>query len=371
MDSSSSGSINIPDDICSHPTVIKGKCMVCLRRLPIRCGQAFDYIVKNMWLSTDEIARVRMEESERLLNEKKMVLVLDLDHTLLHTTVNQKYLKTQEELNSQHNSIPKPYLITKLRPYVHKFLKEASTMFEMYMYTMGRRHYARRMAAFLDPEMVYFKSRIIAYEDYEKEQKKSLDLVLKHERMVLILDDTIPVWRKQDQPNLIPVKRYIYFDTEFDNRTPSLSALKIDEDEITGELATILKKLQLIHRMFFNPKAEGDLAHRDVRLIKARANVLQGCTLFINTTDFDPEKSRRWMMMAEELGAICSKELCDSVTHVFTYNSVGRKMESQHTELDKKIFVHPSWLQACYDAVKRKAEKDFRPVVLVLSKLER
>ena len=44
-----------------------------------------------------------------------------------------------------------------------------------------------RIAEFLDPENVYFKLRIFAYEDYGKDEK-SLDLVLKQESMFIVLD---------------------------------------------------------------------------------------------------------------------------------------------------------------------------------------
>jgi RNA polymerase II C-terminal domain phosphatase-like 3/4 len=362
--SSSLGSMGVPGDTCAHPTVVKGKCLVCDERLDKRYGLAFRYIDKDLWLSHDEIAQQRMVQSEKLLKDRKIVLVLDLDYTLLHTTSVKKYLKTQEELNSQPTSNPGLFPLagwrrmTKLRPYVHTFLKEASTMFEMYIYTTGERRYALMMANFLDPEKVYFESRIIAYEDFRNEEK-SLGLVLKDERMVLVLDDTKKVWRKHPL-NWIRVKKYIYFDLERDKTTVSLSALNTDEGEITGQLATILKKLQLIHRLFFNPKSEGGLAYRDVRLIIPRLRVLQRCNLFFKNIfppDFEPENSRLWMM-AEELGAICSKDLCASITHVVAY-LVPKTEESQQAEQENKFRVHPRWLHACYDTVERKAEEGF------------
>ncbi|KAI3991423.1 hypothetical protein MKX01_006722 [Papaver californicum] len=54
---------------------------------------------------------------------------------------------------------------TKLRPFTREFLKEASTMFTLYVYTMGSRGYARQMATILDPQSVYFKPRVISKDD--------------------------------------------------------------------------------------------------------------------------------------------------------------------------------------------------------------
>ena len=82
------------------------------------------------------------------------------------------------------------HMMTKLRPFVHSFLKEASTMFVMYIYTMGDRPYARQMAKLLDPKGEYFGERIISRDDGTMKHQKSLDVVLGQEKAVLILDDT-------------------------------------------------------------------------------------------------------------------------------------------------------------------------------------
>ena len=81
-------------------------------------------------------------------------------------------------------------MMTKLRPFVHTFLEEASNLFEMYIYTMGERPYALAMADLLDPGNKYFHSRIIAQGDCTQKYQKGLDIVLGRESVVLILDDT-------------------------------------------------------------------------------------------------------------------------------------------------------------------------------------
>ena len=145
-------------------------------------------------------------------------------------------------------------------------------MFEIYINTL---YFALRIAEFLDPENVYFKLRIFAYEDYGKD-KKSLDLVLKQESLFIVLDDIKEVWKKH-KLSLNHVQKYVYFDSRDKTIVLSLFSLKTDEDETTGELTTILKKLQLIHSLFFIPKSEDGLTYRDVRYILVRLIVLQGC----------------------------------------------------------------------------------------------
>ncbi|XP_075663290.1 RNA polymerase II C-terminal domain phosphatase-like 4 [Castanea sativa] len=197
------------------------------------------------------------------------------DQSLIHSTEQEKYLRTPQEL-LQHNlrdslfrlSPPWEKMMLKLRPSVHTFLKEASAMFEIYLCTTGTRSYALKVTEFLDPENVYFKySRIIAREDLFETDEKSLDIVLREQRMVLALDDTKSV-RRKNEVNLILVKKYHYFDSDDDLSHVSLSALETDEDETTGTLPAVLEEL------FFNPKFEAGLSHRNVGFIFTRRSVL-------------------------------------------------------------------------------------------------
>nr|POE84137.1 rna polymerase ii subunit a c-terminal domain phosphatase [Quercus suber] len=76
-----------------HPCVFRGKCVSCET-------VALKYVHQGMWLwlSKDEMDRIRKVESAKLLQDKKIVLVLDLDQTLVHSTEQEKYLKTPQEL---------------------------------------------------------------------------------------------------------------------------------------------------------------------------------------------------------------------------------------------------------------------------------
>jgi RNA polymerase II C-terminal domain phosphatase-like 3/4 len=82
------------------------------------------------------------------------------------------------------------YMLTKLRPFVKEFLKEASHMFEMYIYTMGDKTYAIEIAKLLDPGNIYFSSKIISNSDCTQRHQKGLDVVLGAESVAVILDDT-------------------------------------------------------------------------------------------------------------------------------------------------------------------------------------
>ncbi|XP_021902583.1 RNA polymerase II C-terminal domain phosphatase-like 4 [Carica papaya] len=160
------------------------------------------------------------------------------------------------------------HMMTKLRPFVHVFLKEASEMFEMYIYTMGDRPYALQMAKLLDPRGEYFGDRVISRDDGTVKHQKGLDVVLGQESAVLILDDTENAWVKH-KDNLILMERYHFFASschQFGYNCRSLSELKSDENETDGALASVLKVLRQIHSKFFDDLEE-DLANKDVRQV--------------------------------------------------------------------------------------------------------
>ncbi|PKA50637.1 RNA polymerase II C-terminal domain phosphatase-like 4 [Apostasia shenzhenica] len=250
-----------------HPGFIKGLCILC-GQLEDDNGSAvaFGYIHKDLKLARKEISRLRGADLTTVLREKKLILILDLDHTLLNSTrlvdisMEEQYLLRQAEIlqNDSQRSLVKldgMHMLTKFRPFVHTFLKEASTIFEMYVYTMAERSYALEIANILDPERVYFNSKVITQSDSTQRNQKGLDVVLGAESVVVILDDTEFVWDKHKE-NLILMERYHFFASscrQHGSSVRSLSELKQDESDSNGALATILNVLKRTHQTFFNP----------------------------------------------------------------------------------------------------------------------
>ncbi|XP_034681263.1 RNA polymerase II C-terminal domain phosphatase-like 4 isoform X2 [Vitis riparia] len=194
-------------------------------------------------------------------------------------------------------------MLAKLRPFVCIFLKEASKMFEMYVYTMGEQFYALEMVKVLDPRTVYFSSSVISQADSTQRHQKGLDVVLGPKSAVLILDDTereklrvllsiqqivgkalwlhwssmclwtiyLLIWAwKNHKDNLILMERYHFFASschQFGFHCKSVSELKSDESEPDGALATILKVLQQTQSTLFDPVLNrfGGKSRRDAR----------------------------------------------------------------------------------------------------------
>ncbi|KAM1128863.1 hypothetical protein ACFX13_039459 [Malus domestica] len=277
-------------NICAHPGSFEHMCIVCGQPVDDKFGVLFGYIHKGLRLHNDEIDRLRKIDFKRALCHKKLYLVLDLDHTLLNSskldrmTAEEEYLKNQTADSLQDVSKGSLFRVDivdrmiKLRPFVRTFLKEASEMFEMYIYTMDTRVYALEMVKLLDPRKEDFSDRVISCEDAIKRYQKGLDIVLGQENAVLILDDKEDAWTKHNS-NLILIEKYHFFRSSSDKggfKCKSLSELKSDESETQGALAAVLDVLKQIHTTFFHELEDNQT---DVRKVWKTLKVepLKGC----------------------------------------------------------------------------------------------
>ncbi|CAA7036601.1 unnamed protein product [Microthlaspi erraticum] len=263
---------------CGHWYVHHGVCVGCKSTVDQRENLPFDYLFEGLQLSHEAVALTkRLTTKFSCLNDKKLHLVLDLDHTLLHAvrvpclSQQEKYLlgetcsttrTTRQDLwKMKVERYPIEYL-TKLRPFVHDFLREANEMFTMYVYTKGSRFYAKAILELIDPNRIYFGYRVITRN--ESPHYKTLDLVLADERGVVIVDDTRDVWNDH-KSNLVDISKYKYFRYKGQQASKSYAEEKTDESENDGGLANILKLLKEVHREFF--RVEEELESKDVRLL--------------------------------------------------------------------------------------------------------
>ena len=141
--------------------------------------------------------------------------------------------------------------MTKLRPNVRNFLKEAGKLFDFSIFTFGTRGYTRRIIKLLDPDGLYFAhSQVITREDLVTPQskkiplKKDLNFVLSHEKVVLIVDDDKKVW-KNNTENLIDISPYEYFEGNISQAVSSsrerVRLVVSGESDMYGELTRVEK----------------------------------------------------------------------------------------------------------------------------------
>ena len=154
---------------CTHnQMVVYGLCAIC--------GQPAknEKIVNTsggveIGLGESTAKRLQGEVERRLQKEKKLAIAIDLDHTLINCEFIQgESICLIDDLVRNGRVCPLPGVpdhYIALRPKVRQFLVNLSNMYELYIYTHGRRHYAEAIRGMLDPEGNLFADRVISRSD--------------------------------------------------------------------------------------------------------------------------------------------------------------------------------------------------------------
>ena len=338
-------------------------------------NMALNYIHHGLEVSKTEMERAKQKTKKQALERKKLLLVLDLDHTLLHSsrmadlseadTIKLHGLLQAQEDRYRAEGVP-PVLFhlghmgmwTKFRPGVREFLERAQKNFDLHVFTMGDKNYAAEMARLLDPSGALFSGRVASSSDADGTMMKDLDVLLGSDDMMVILDDTVGVWPKH-KANVIQMKRYLFFPGDalkFGSEGTSYMEVGGDEDPEKGALGCALSVLEQSHDMFFS--GADDVGDIRKCLASLRRNVLHGCTIMFTRVipkDVDQSRHVAWVM-ATQLGATCVEECRRSVTHVV---AGGTTSKSTWGIKHGKHVVSIEWLYACGFAWKKVDEKEF------------
>ena len=261
------------------------------------------------------------------MKAKKLILILDLDHTLLHAS----QFCSKEDL-SQHEDIYEIFLTIGIRKQVHyvkarpgltQFLEEIAPKFEMYVYTHGTREYALEVLRHLDPKRKFVADRVLTRSDkqhYSKKLSKDLtNLFPADDSMVLIVDDRKDVWSENSDnlQNLITVKPYRYFKynakTQINNESgpmfPALASVQTgkDNDKVLKHLQGLLTWIH--NRFFLQMQSEQGKANvKDVvrelrqRILRKQRVFVESALLLVN----DSELSRTKKLVVELGGIVVS-----------------------------------------------------------------
>ena len=169
---------------CQHPTIVANLCAVCGQsanagknasndQTNAETGQSkMSRVTVAGWtvdISESEGKRMAEQDAERLRGQRKLSLVLDLDHTLVHATNDgraQTYLQDRDDVRSlvlpmmtgeqQRPGAPHRWMqhFVKLRPHLKEFLETALSLYEVGVYTAGTREYAEEIVMILARHLV-------------------------------------------------------------------------------------------------------------------------------------------------------------------------------------------------------------------------
>ena len=182
----------------------------------------------SLTVSPNEAAKVDDEAKRRLLASKKLSLVVDLDQTIIHATVDPTVNEWQRDQENPNYEAVKDvqsfqlkddgprkvgegcWYYIKLRPGLQQFLENVAKMYELHIYTMGTRQYAKNIANIIDPDRRIFGDRVLSRDESGSMTAKNLQRLFPVDtKMVVIIDDRGDVWKWS--PNLIKVTPYDFF----------------------------------------------------------------------------------------------------------------------------------------------------------------
>ncbi|XP_021785925.2 RNA polymerase II subunit A C-terminal domain phosphatase isoform X4 [Papio anubis] len=228
------GAVLVRLEGCSHPVVMKGLCAECgqdLTQLQSKNGRqqvplstatvSMVHSVPELMVSSEQAEELGREDQQRLHRNRKLVLMVDLDQTLIHTT--EQHCQQMSNKGIFHFQLGRgePMLHTRLRPHCKDFLEKIAKLYELHVFTFGSRLYAHTIAGFLDPEKKLFSHRILSRDECIDPFSKTgnlRNLFPCGDSMVCIIDDREDVWKFA--PNLITVKKYVYFQGTGDMNAP-------------------------------------------------------------------------------------------------------------------------------------------------------
>lgn len=228
---------------CNHDIVYGGLCTLCGKEVDEEEQKAINganlsisHTDVNLKISRKAATDIAGDIKKRLRKDKKLILVVDLDQTVIHCGVdptigewkndpsnpNYETLKDVRIFSLEEEPIvpfmymgPKPPLrkcwyYVKIRPGLKEFFDKIAPYFEMHIYTMATRAYALEIAKIIDPDHSLFGDRILSRDENGSMTQKSLERLFPSDQsMVVIIDDRGDVWNWS--PNLIKVIPYNFF----------------------------------------------------------------------------------------------------------------------------------------------------------------
>ncbi|KAF7562949.1 hypothetical protein G7046_g1194 [Stylonectria norvegica] len=228
------------EEACGHEVQIQGMCSLCgadmtetnwasEERDSERAMINMTHDQTGLMVSANVAKRAEHDTQKRLLRQRKLSLVVDLDQTIIHACIEPTVGEWQRDpSNPNHGAVKhvKSFQLNddgprglasgctyyiKLRPGLEEFLEEVSSMYELHVYTMGTRAYALNIARIVDPDKKLFGNRVISRDENGSITSKSLQRLFPVSTdMVVIIDDRADVW-PMNRPNLIKVVPYDFF----------------------------------------------------------------------------------------------------------------------------------------------------------------
>lgn len=337
---------------CKHAEIFQDLCTSC-SELVLNYHENPDnahLLIKGVTIVAEEEKKNYAEvEKNVLISNKKLILILDLDNTLIHAIMSRlnENNTSDVDLTDVYEWVYSRFdkFLIKLRPYLKEFFTTVQPLYEIFLYTMGTRGYAEYNRCLLNDikGAKIEKEKMIALEDNFKLAQKKIKRMLPYsEEMVLILDDRLDVW-PEDNDNLIFTKPYWFFREK--------NQEKIVVRPYDCYLFFAAQTLFRIHRVFFELREKGCVA--DVRKIYEffKKKMFMGKKIcFSGLVERSSENSfenNRYVGICREGGAIVTEDIENGNPDILIVKEF-RTTHKVHVAVKNKIpIVHFNWIDYC------------------------
>ncbi|EWC74434.1 hypothetical protein C923_04928 [Plasmodium falciparum UGT5.1] len=318
------------------------------------------------------------------LKDGKLILLLDLDNTLLQAT---SFAKFNMELplenfvdDNGEAELYKFYLpqynffyYLKFRPYVRQFLQILSLYYELAIYTNATREYADVVIAILDPDRTIFSDRIVARcSSTDRDENKYFSRIYPNvdPKYVIAFDDRKDVWIDIPQSHILKAEHYNFFElSKYDIishfKEPTTARKKFVDMDM--HLHYMIKFFLKLHKNFFENPLETDVGKLiDKMMGSTLSNVGVYFTGFRKNSKniqnvLSADCEERQKEIALELGATIFTNYDEpGVTHIIAAkNCTDNLIKSKKSDYDHILKVHTLWLYHCRGTLEKRHSSNF------------
>ena len=341
------------------------------------------------------VSEHRQHLDDSVHSRSKLLLFLDIDHTILHSTRDPRGADYVDhavfgrdifriDFANQYNAA---YFV-KFRPSFRDLVRELTPLYDFVLYTMGSRAYAEQVAMVIDEQFSQFMprsgserafdkrfvigNRIICREDHgqipDKEYKKDVARFAPIDgEWCMVLDDTPEVWAKRDDVHRVP--KYLFWPNP-EKHAPGTNhrhsdatnnkiniwsknsitswgddrSLKRQEmDNVLVQAIEICKAVQQCYYAQWTPKETVKVSAPAI-YDRIRKRILEGVEVVF--TGFIAHKNAKqdfhWKF-AELFGARVSEQITATTTHLIGKEAKTGKIQ-EALRGDTIEIVHVNWL---------------------------
>ncbi|CAJ0961396.1 unnamed protein product, partial [Mesorhabditis belari] len=369
---------------CDHSIVIKNLCATCGKDLlknrdedgtreSSSASISMIHNVPELIVSNTLAQEIGTEDMEQVLSSRRLILLVDLDQTVIHTTNRPHGSDVQDNPDVVDFQLYGGIHYTKLRPYTREFLENISKLYQLHIVTYGQRQYAHKIASIIDPDGGYFGHRILSRDELTSPFVKTTNLEAIFPRddlrsMIAIIDDRADVWQFSEA--LVQVKPYRYFKEIGDINAaasghggePVADLAVNDDDHVLEYMERVLTQ---VHAAFYRNFDEKNGEIKDLKVIirYLKSQVLRNTSIVLSgVVPLDMKKRKEEhrsevYRLCEQFGARIVEDITPETTHLIAVQW-GTKKVHEAKKLGIPI-VTPGWLYACVERWIKVDEKQF------------